>query len=59
VDAIGAFRPSTAGFVQGSARCGFRDCALGFPLGAPPSNGVTAIGVPSFLLQIKIYYILC
>ena len=50
VDAIGAFRSGTRRFVQSHARCGFRDGALGLPLRTPPSRGIAACGVPSFLL---------
>ena len=46
-------------FAQCTARCGLWDCAPGSPLWLPPPAAVTAMGEPSFLLQIKIYYILC
>ena len=59
VNAISVF--SLVRAVSRNARrdAGFRDCAPGFPLWAPPRVAVTVAGEPSFLLQIKIYYILC
>jgi len=38
---------------------GFAPARLDSPSGHRPSAGVTAPGEPSFLLRIKIYYILC